>query len=467
MPPIPSNDPVLTDIQANILKGHGRNFAHHIFLRIRDGETDAARYWVASFAAGTITSARKQLDGTAAFKRGLKGDAGSIITLSLSSTGFDKLGLGAYKPASTAFRNGMRSRADLLGDNPDGMEEPFNGIDLMIMVADDRSSEAKRKAKTFIAQTASFADLLLDQKGNVLKKTSGIGIEHFGYADGISQPLFLADDIKRQPSTIEWDDATDTDLLLVREELPGKTDHFGSYLVFRKLEQNVKGFKDAEGDNEGVPGRLPMVKDVDGDDNKELAGAMLVGRFEDGTPVIKSSFPIVDNPPVHTNDFNYADDPGALKCPFHSHVRLMNPRKGDIIAGDVSAQRITRRGIPYDEVGRIPEKDVTDITDDMLDKNQPVKGVGLLFMCYQSSIETQFEILQHLWANQGQIKGHAIGAQDSIIGQGTNPPKTLPQQWGQSAQSAPFSFSGFVTMRGGEYLYTPSISLLTGVLEMA
>ncbi len=462
MPPIPSNDPVLTDIQANILKGHGRNFAHHIFLRIKHGETDAARYWVASFAAGTITSARKQLDGTAAFKSGSTGDAGSIITLSLSSTGFDKLGLGAQKPVSTAFQNGMRSRAGLLGDNPHGMEKHFDGIDLMIMVADDNSAVAARKAKDLIAQTHPFAILLLDQKGNVLKKTSGTGIEHFGYADGISQPLFLADDIRRQPSTVEWDDATDTDLLLVKEDHHDKKDHFGSFLVFRKLEQNVKGFKDAEGDNDGVPGGLPMVKDVDGDDNKELAGAMLVGRFENGTPVIKSSVAIVDNPPAPTNDFNYANDPSALKCPFHSHVRLMNPRKGDTIAGDVSAQRITRRGIPYDEVGRIPEDRINSITDDMLDKNQPTRGVGLLFMCYQNSIETQFEILQHLWANQGQIKGHAIGAQDSIIGQGTNPPKTLPQQWGQSAQSAPFSFSGFVTMRGGEYLYTPSISLLSG-----
>lgn len=33
----------------------------------------------------------------------------------------------------------------------------------------------------------------------------------------------------------------------------------------------------------------------------------------------------------------------------------MNPRKGDTALGEASAQRITRRGIPYDEVNRIPE----------------------------------------------------------------------------------------------------------------
>ena len=156
-----------------------------------------------------------------------------------------------------------------------------------------------------------------------------------------------------------------------------------------------------------------MLKDVDGDDNKELAGAMLVGRFENGTPVVKNSEARVDNPPVQTNDFSYGDDLNALKCPFHAHIRLMNPRKGDTIAGDLSAHRITRRGIPYDEVGRIPEDQINSISDELLDGNQPEKGVGLLFMCYQNSIETQFEILQHFWANQGQIGPHAVGSQDS------------------------------------------------------
>jgi len=456
--PIQSNDPVLSGIQANILKGHGRNFAHHIFLRFIPGHHHHARTWIAAFAASTVTSARHQLDGIARYHGGLTKDAGSIVTFSLSASGFDKLGL--VKPNSESFKTGMKARAAFLGDDPNTMEEPFDGIDAMIMIADDHSSIARHKAHAIIAQTQTFAHLLVDQKGNVLKTKSGIGIEHFGYADGISQPLFLANDIDRQPSAVEWNDATDPGLLLVKEPSHDAADHFGSFLVFRKLEQNVKAFKNAEGDNKGIPGQLPIVKDVDGDNNDELAGAMLVGRFENGTPVVKNSEARVDNPPVQTNDFDYRDDLNALKCPFHAHIRLMTPRNGDTAAGDVRAQRITRRGIPYDEAGRIPESQINTISDELLDANQPEKGVGLLFMCYQSSIENQFEILQGLWANQGQIKGHAIGAQDSIIGQGTNPPKTLPHQWGQPAQSAPFSFSGFVTMKGGEYLYTPSIGLL-------
>ena len=459
---IQPTDPLLANLQANILKGHGRNFAHHLFIRFKNEQINNAKAWIGLFAATSITSARQQLTATEAFKAGLSTDGGTIFTLSLTSKGYDKLGKGFLKPASEAFRSSMSGRSNLLNDVPGEWEEGFTGIDAFIIVADDDAATAKAAADKVLASVSAFAVLLLNQRGNVLKTKSGIGIEHFGYADGISQPLYLSDDIAHQPSTIEWDDATDQKLLLVADP-GGDRDDFGSFLVFRKLEQNVKGFRDAEGDNPPAPGQLPVVKDVDGNDNDELAGAMIVGRFENGTPVIKSSVEVVNNPPRQTNDFNFANDTNALKCPFHSHIRLMNPRQGDLLAGDVRDHRITRRGIPYDEVNRIPEDRITSISDDLLDKNQPVKGVGLLFMCYQSSIESQFEILQAFWANKGQIGPHITGAQDSLIGQGTNPPKTLPAQWGQPLQTAPFSFSGFVKMKGGEYFFTPSISFLKGL----
>jgi len=294
---------------------------------------------------------------------------------------------------------------------------------------------------------------------------NGTGIEHFGYADGISQPIFLESDNKKQLTNAEWDDTTELKRVLVPDTGTDMPDSFGSFLVFRKLEQNVKAFKDAEGDNDPIPGNLPAIKDVSGKVNPELAGAMLVGRFESSTPVVKSSVDNPSNPHQPTNDFNYADDLSGLKCPFHAHIRLMNPRNGDTIAGDVSAQRITRRGIPYDDIGRIPEGKIEQVTDDILDENQPSSGIGLLFMCYQSSITSQFEIIQGHWANEGNIKGHIIGAQDSLISQGTNPTKSLPAQWGSPAQTAPFAFSNFVTNKGGEYFFTPSISFLRSLSQ--
>lgn len=450
-------DPILVNLQANIIKGHGRDFAHHLFFRLISGQRSEARRWLSTFA---WTSAKDQLIATQQFKAGRITDGGPIFTLSLSSTGYDKLGLNASKPSGAKFADGMKARAAFLGDDIKIWDEALTGdIDMMVLVADDDSKKVADLANKIIAQTSPFAILLLNQRGNVLKMKGGSGIEHFGYADGISQPLYLADDIAGQSSTVQWDDETDTARLLVTDS-NSEPKGFGSFLVFRKLEQNVKAFKDAEGDNPPAPSKLPIVEDTVGKPNPELAGAMIVGRFENGTPVVQSSISLNPNPHSVTNDFDYRDDLSASKCPFHSHTRLMNPRNGDTVAGDVSEQRITRRGIPYDDVQRIPEHRITSISDDLLDNIQPEEGVGLLFMCYQSDIETQFEIIQGFWANQGNIAGNIVDGQDSLIGQGSNPPKTLPRRWGQTAQSDPFIFHGFVKNRGGEYFFTPSISFL-------
>lgn len=455
-------DPLLVNLQANIIKGHGRNFARHLFFRLDPLKSDLARQWIAEFAMNRITSAKKQLEDSRDLKLGEITDGGTVFTLSLSSSGYDALALTAFKPTHPPFVNGMKSRAGFLGDDLNTWDENLQGtVDLLIIIADDNSQNLHNTTSDIILEVSSFATLLLDQKGNVLKMKGGTGIEHFGYADGISQPIFLADEIKRQENNSEWKDATDTSLLLLPD--PGSLDDSGSFIVFRKLEQNVKAFKDAEGDNPPTPTTLPLIKDVRGAGNEKLAGAMIVGRFENSVPVVKSSIGFMPNPPVVTNDFDYRDDLTASKCPFHSHIRLMNPRNGDTAAGDQSSHRITRRGIPYDDVNRISEHEIENITDEMLKSNQPEKGVGLLFMCYQSNIQNQFETIQRFWANQGNISGHLVGGEDSLISQGLNPPKTLPLQWGQPAQSSPFSFDGFVTMKGGEYFFTPSIGFLRGL----
>lgn len=448
---------MLDNLQANILKGHGRDFAHHLFFRFNDEAPGYCREWIRQFAYSSITSAKEQLEQTKQFNEHEITDGGPIITLSLSSSGYDKLNLTSSKPTSSAFQNGLSGSAELLNDDKRNWEEAFGEqVDMLIIIADDDRSNAEGLAAQIINQASRFATLLIDQKGNVLKMINGIGIEHFGYADGISQPLYMENEIEKQALNKHWRDDTYLFLLLAADPGTEVEDSFGSYLVFRKLEQNVKGFNTAEKS-------LPTVNDVNGDDNDDLAGALLVGRFENSMPVAITSIDFQSNPPCTTNDFDYSNDTSALRCPFHAHTRLMNPRNGDTVAGDVREHRITRRGIPYDEVGRIPEGKHASITEEMLDDNQPESGVGLLFMCYQSQIENQFEILQGFWANNGQIGPHSIGTQDSLISQGTNPDKTLPIQWGHPAQCNPFNFQKFVTMKGGEYFFTPSVSFLKSI----
>lgn len=153
----------------------------------------------------------------------------------------------------------------------------------------------------------------------MIKNRKWQAIEHFGFRDGISQPLFLKEDIERvakEQGTDKWNPTAPLELVLVKDPL-GEGDHsFGSYCVYRKLEQDVRGFKEAERElarKLGLSGK-----------NAERAGALAVGRFRDGTPVTLS--PTEQNPEPVSNNFNYDEDQEGTKCPFHAHIRKTNPR---------------------------------------------------------------------------------------------------------------------------------------------
>ena len=460
---------MLENLQANILKGHGRNFAFHLFFSFDKNNVDKTKAWIANFAkSNKITSAERQLKGTKKFKLE-KIDAGPIITLSLSAHGYRVLGMEEVMPKdSNSFLGGMRADKDKLLDNPTQWTAGFNNesrpIDMMILVADSDLSKAQELAQGLITDISEFAHFLLSQMGKGLKKKGviGGGIEHFGYADGISQPLYMDDEIQQQQGTDKWNDKTNLDRLLVKDG-PTDVDSFGSYLVFRKLEQNVAAFKKAEGDDPedcDAPALLPCVVNEDIKPDRSLAGAMIVGRHEDGTPVELSSLPKGEHSTANNFDYTSGD---KSRCPFFAHTRIMNPR--DVKTENLNEHRITRRGIPFDDIGRFSQ-DVIFVTDDMLEKDPPPGGVGLLFMCYQSNIDNQFLILQQFWANRGIIGSHNIGTDDAIISQATSAgKKVLPVKWGEAAlnEEKAFDFPHAVTNRGGEYLFTPSIAFLASI----
>ncbi|OYU42180.1 MAG: hypothetical protein CFE44_25485 [Burkholderiales bacterium PBB4] len=115
---------------------------------------------------------------------------------------------------------------------------------------------------------------------------------------------------------------------------------------------------------------------------------------------------------------------------------------------------MARRGIPYGERADDPNDGAID--------NKPEGGVGLLFMAYQSSIEGQFEFTQQSWANNPgfhfQATPQPVGI-DPVIGQPDNASaQRYPLEHGVGPLSAPFNFSSFVRMKGGEYFFAPSRS---------
>lgn len=466
--PIDPADPAfaatLRRLQGNILKGHGRDHTVHVFLELRP-EPDFVRPRLVEVAERYVTSAARQQAESRQFKEfGIPGALfGSLL---LTARGFRTLGFtdaqvdAAFPEApsnlgvASNFREGLAAHGDELGDPPPAdWEAGYGGgrIDAMILLADDDEEHLLRQARELLDTVSQFATVLAVERGNALRTAGGEGIEHFGYVDGRSQPIFLAPDLANEGLTDKWDPSAPLSLVLVPDRNTPEPDSFGSYFVFRKLEQDVLHFKLREQDLADALGLTGP--------ERERAGALVVGRFEDGTPVVLSQTDGLL--PIKENNFQYGADPDGQKCPFAAHIRKTNPR------GDIGRQidpaltqgtaerprRIARRGITYGK--RVSHPDDVQAIGDL-----PTGGVGLLFMCFQASIANQFAFIQKRWANDSGFVRGGVGA-DPVIGQpgaGRATPE-WPPQWGQPG-TRPFDFGQFVTMKGGEFFFAPSLPFL-------
>lgn len=476
------NEQMLSNLQGNILKGHGRDHTVHIFIKLHAGKVQAARERLRKVASKVVTSALQQHLESKQFKD--YGIPGAMFgNLFLTARGYRALGFAQNEidaafpeqPGDSGiqsnFREGMQAHADEFNDPPPAKWDKgyrHRQIDAMILLADDDPTYLLRQARTLINELGKFSKVLVIERGNALRRTDNDeGIEHFGYVDGRSQPIYLTTDLLKEGNTNKWNPVEPLKNVLVPDKNVSDPESFGSYFVFRKLEQDVLRFKMREQELADALG----LKEED----RERAGAMVVGRFEDGTPLaISQTDGFI---PLKENNFKFDVDPDGTKCPFQAHIRKSNPR-GDIarqfgIPEQVAERprRITRRGITYGERNRHP--DFTQALEDL-----PTKDVGLLFMCFQSSIANQFAFIQKSWVNAEDFVKRGTGI-DPVLGQvhrpgpGIPPPtkQKWPVQWGpqpdkanprrtQPPETKPFSFGGFVTMKGGEFFFAPSIPFL-------
>jgi deferrochelatase/peroxidase EfeB len=85
----------------------------------------------------------------------------------------------------------------------------------------------------------------------------------------------------------------------------------------------------------------------------------------------------------------------------------------------------------------------------------------LLFYCYQSDIENQFEFVQRFWVNSADFPPNPSGSGapgvDPIIAQSPSGPMLI------DPAKAPVDVNHFVTTTGGEYFFSPSIRALQGI----
>lgn len=458
-------DDLLKNLQGNILKGHGRDHTANVFVQFDPAHVAEARDWLHDFAEHHVTSAKKQLMEVERFKR--NGVPGGLFTgLYITASGYKYFKSGSI-PNDPSFANGMENAN--LNDPPRQDWEPtFRDLDIhvMILLGHDDKPELSLAVADLIEDlrpltTANpfISDNIRIEYGNAIRNASGDGLEHFGYVDGVSQPLFFKDENKRfkkhaTPSTpggLAWDPFAPLSLVLVEDPTAKANDACGSYYVFRKLEQDVRGFKQDEE-------RLADDLGLQGDEERELAGALVVGRFEDGTPVtLKPEGGMIGSGAA--NNFNYNHDTDGSRCPFHAHIRKTNPRGtgGAESLEDEKKHIMARRGIPFGL------REVTPEIDCQPEQFPSGGGVGLLFQSFQANFANQFEFIQSAWANNASFPfSNPAGNSgiDPIIGQSPNSADRdylWPQTYGQAAPTVPARFEAWVTMRGGQYFFAPSI----------
>jgi Dyp-type peroxidase family len=456
----PAHRPFLERLQANILRGHGRNHARYVFGRFTTPGLPANRAALRSQVA-SVTSAWRQLEEERRYTAD-RTPGNTVCNLFLSADGYRQLGFqdsdirqfapeGPSRWAQSNFFEGMKQGAADLHDPSSADWQPeFQGrTDFLLLFADDDTARLDSALNAATAQLAGVASHWVEA-GAALRTATEDGYEHFGYLDGRSQPVFLQEHMRDEPAISRWNPVEPLNLVLVRDGgVPGDADACGSFFVFRKLEQNVQGFVR---DEQALAQALNMSPD--------LAGALMIGRFRDGTPVV-----LHDQPGAAPgfNDFAF-DNSGTSRCPFHAHIRKSNPRGDQEVRaqnrdrGHERVNRIARRAIPYGASN-------VRVTADSDPRQLPDQGVGLLFGCFQAHIARQFAHIQKVWAfdeahpeaNAG--KDPLLAAVDpSTPGQ---PPATFswPSAY-RSPNTIRASVRQHVKLMGGEYFFAPSLPFL-------
>lgn len=461
----PDASAFLARIQGNLIKGHGRDHTAHVFVRF-PSPAAPMRKWISAFAEGQLTSAELQLWQTRNY-RASRGPGKPFASFLLSHSGYQALEVPENRiPDDAFFKAGLKGHntvGDPINDpDPSAWEPNFrDAVHAMVLLADDDRGRLDVTLAACLGELHALGATTHVERGDKLRYDFGpprgpLEIEHFGHQDGVSNPRMTVQDIEEEIAkrgADRWDPSAPLSLILAKE--PGGGGNYGSYMVFRKLEQNVRAFAAAKN-------ALAALLGIDPDG----AAALMVGRHRDGTPAIPTTTRAPDADP---NDFNYGEDrpprgtPARL-CPFHAHIRRTNPR-GDIrryIPNGTDEferrMRIARRGITYGERPQLYDNQPSAL---------PEHGVGLLFMSFQADLR-QFAIQQSgsdddTFPFVGPPR--AFSGLESVIGQAAPGTTVSPQPWpfrdpDDDEAVREYRMMEFVKMLGGEYFFAPSVVFL-------
>jgi Dyp-type peroxidase family len=423
------------------------------------------------------------------------------INFTFTHAGLETLQLDGTTLASfpEAFKDGMAARAERLGDTgPSAPEYWYGALGLKrihgyftggFLVGDDDSPATEREWQRLRDDVRAFNDRSLP-RGTCLRRLLGalfrpLGLEimhielgedpydvghngrvkriahrkeHFGFRDGISQP-FLDLELHDPPigggspgRSRTWSpvspgevylDRLDEDGNIPQQPLHPLLREGSTFVVFRKLEQDIPGF------------RIFLGKQRSADKSAQTRlASQFVGRWPNGTPLVlapDAPLELGSDPEGKINDFLYAaDDPKGANCPLGAHVRRTNPRDTGG-TGDVRRHRILRRGIAYGGA-LLPEGQLGD-----------GNTRGLLFVAVNSRIDLQFEVVQANWINKGELLGQAGLGRCPLTGANLGGPSDSFLEAGAVAPVV--GLPRFVITRGGDYFFAPGLNALKAIAD--
>jgi Dyp-type peroxidase family len=461
-----------TDIQGIVVSAYPKMLSA-MFLMVNfayqaDGKQSGPKRWLLDIAS-RITNAT--------------GETAQCINLALSAAGLGAIGVDetVMSTFSRPFREGITAgdRPRFLGDIDTQAPATWSWSDrpsasncvhaqLMLYAANPTALSSLVSGETKI-----IGHFGLTIVGRILQQanldTEGRRREHFGFADGISQPI-LVDGGKVPVDKRALHEIAAGEIVLghtntygvpspgpVVAASPMAALHLkeatlrgffdlgrnGTYLVIRQLKQDVSAFwrnmekaKNDFLDETGAPATA------------EWLARKCVGRTQSGEMLIPGGSAVGNEMAF------FAKDRRGFGCPVTSHVRRANPRDGlapkegditDIIQA-TNRHRIMRRGRIYGEPTSDP------YINDGVDR-------GLVFACINSEIERQFEFVQHTWLLNPMFGG-AFGESDPLIG--PECPFSIPSR---PVRQQP-TLKTYITARGGGYFFLPSLSAIRYLGEL-
>jgi Dyp-type peroxidase family len=429
----------LDDIQATVLRYRPEPYyGTHVMLHVDDAK--AGREFLREVAPHVDSAADWWHTGQ------------PWIAVALTYSGLAALGLPADSLQSfpEAFRVGMAGRAHELRDyganDPSHWDPEFGAGAIHIAVSVFGDSEEKWRATMDLARqryerraglTVVTAQDFGAQPGD---------LNPLGYRDSIGQPAIAGSGVDPLPGqgpaikagefVLGYPGEAGVPLPAPSPDVLGRN---GTYVGLRKYQSRVGAFN-----------RF-LHANARSDDERELLAAKLVGRWRSGAPLTLA--PDRDDPalgadPLRNNDFTYAEDADGRRVPFGAHMRRMNPRDTEMtVLADVNIHRIIRRSTGFG-----PPYDPNALSD--ADDETPR---GLYFIFFSAKAMATLEFLQQEWINNGNFMDLGDERDPNVGLQEDGATFTIPRA---PVRRRVHGIETFNVLRGGEYLFLPSLSAL-------